>query len=386
MSKLSDWEIVGNKPLGKGGQSTVYLVRGVERTASLNAALGRLCTLGAPLPDLVRAQHLAEQIKESIREDRPKELAALKKFTPRETLGPQAEASALARLKNEIEMLSEQQTGFVPMLASNLKERWIVTQYCPNGTLEDNLGKYRGDVLGSLKALFPIIMAVAEIHKRDIVHRDIKPQNIFIGEKGELLLGDFGLVFFPNQADRITRMGESVGPRDFIPPWLSIADHPTEVTTKCDVYMLGKVLWCMVAGRPKLHREDHHHATLDLTNMFKENPHMHIVNTILDKTVVTEERDCWSSLDLASMVFTFIKILDQGGQLLTEGVPRPCRVCGHGEYVLQMTHPQKDNAVTSFQFYRPEGASGVQTGGFQAFAWACNYCGNVQFFRTNYNF
>jgi len=59
-----------------------------------------------------------------------------------------------------------------------------------------------------------------------VVHRDIKPQNIFIGEQGELLLGDFGIVFLPNQAERLSFTGESVGPRDFMPPWVLLDDHP----------------------------------------------------------------------------------------------------------------------------------------------------------------
>jgi hypothetical protein len=97
--------------------------------------------------------------------------------------------------------------------------------------------------------------------------------------------------------------------------------------------MLGKVLWCMVAGRLKLHREDFRDPRLDVTRLFPNDPDMHIVNRILEKCVVTREEDClWSALDLLPMVEAFSSMVQRGGQLLKEGVPRPCRVCGQGFY------------------------------------------------------
>jgi serine/threonine protein kinase len=128
------------------------------------------------------------------REEDPSELAALKKFIPRKD-GPEPEQTALMRLRNEVEILKKNQQGFLKMLDSNESENWIVTEYCSNGTLERHLSKYRGKPLASLLAIIPLLRTVAQLHHLDrpVVHRDIKPQNIFIGNDGELLLGDFGI-------------------------------------------------------------------------------------------------------------------------------------------------------------------------------------------------
>jgi serine/threonine protein kinase len=381
VGNLSDWELVSNVPLGRGGQSVVSLVRRRERAESRRNALRGLLGLGAPRGgEFAQAVLVARDIAEATRPDLPSELAALKKFIPRPD-NPRSE-EYVGRLKSEINVLKQGHPGFLKLLDSNEEEHWIVTEYCENGTLDKHLATYKGNVLRSLRAFVPLLKTVRDLHKMGIVHRDIKPQNIFIGTSEELLVGDFGIVYVPDLPERRTYTGESVGPRDFMPPWISIEDERPEITTQFDVYMLGKLLWSMVSGRMKLHREDFLRPKLDLTQLFPGDPHMYIVNAILEKCVVTEEKDCWDLGGVLSMVETFLGVVERGGQLLSKEVPRPCRVCGNGKYALQLTHPQKEDAATSFQFFRPIGQAGVAAGGFQALAYACDYCGNVQFFKT----
>ena len=79
---------------------------------------------------------------------------------------------------------------------------------------------------------------------------------------------------------RITRLqGETVGAGDFIPPatWRGMGARLETVKTDFDVYMLGKVLWCMVAGKPKLDREFWDEPENDLTKLFPSDPHMHMI-------------------------------------------------------------------------------------------------------------
>ncbi len=83
----------------------------------------------------------------------------------------------------------------------------MVTEYFSGGTLEDHLVDYKGNPVLALKAFRSLVNTVAQLHKEGIVHRDIKPANIFIGKDHELILGDFGLVFVPDRAPRITAYG-----------------------------------------------------------------------------------------------------------------------------------------------------------------------------------
>jgi serine/threonine protein kinase len=385
VGNLSDWEPVSDIPLGRGGQSIVSLVRRHERAESRRSALKGLFALGVPGKEFSQIELAARDIAESTRADLPSELAALKKFIPRPELGTEADRSALSRLQNEIQVLEKAHPGLVKILDSNDKERWIVTEYCSKGTLEMNLEKYKGDVQGSLAALVPLIKAVAGLHEQGIVHRDIKPQNIFVGANDELLLGDFGLVFLPDQPERLTRTGESVGPRDFMPPWVNLGPQPPKINPQFDVYMLGKVLWCMVTGRLKLHREDFREAELNVTDIFKFDPHMHAVNLILEKTVVSREKDCLgSATDLWPVAGKLLQIMRKGGQLLQPQVPRPCRVCGHGHYRPEGHIEGKPNPRAMLQFRRATNNGGEDSaGGIKIEAFVCDECGHIQFFKTD---
>lgn len=43
------------------------------------------------------------------------------------------------------------------------------------------------------KFLYQIIQAMIYIHSKNVIHRDIKPRNIFLGNNNEIKVGDFGL-------------------------------------------------------------------------------------------------------------------------------------------------------------------------------------------------
>jgi serine/threonine protein kinase len=334
MGSDSTWEKVSSDPLGSGGQSTVYLVRTPQRRDARDKSHGILRELSAQsLSETTgTADAFARATLDIGRGDNPSELAALKMFRSRDD-GFEAEQQALERMKSEIVVLAQNRPGLVRMLDHNESERWIVTEFYPEGTLDRHLSMYKGNVRLALAAFLSLVRTVADLHKDGIVHRDIKPQNIFMGHGGELLLGDFGIVFLPNQPERISVTGESVGPRDFMPPWVFLDEQPGNINPSFDVYTLGKVLWCMVSGRLKLHREDFLEDRLNVVKLFPYDPNMHMVNSILEKCVVTRERDCLrTASDLALIVATYSWMLEHNGQLVRDDVPRICRVCGLGNY------------------------------------------------------
>jgi serine/threonine protein kinase len=382
-SRKFEWEQVSPTPLGEGGQSKVYFVRTPERT--MQRASG-LSVINSHVPmmtgtsDSMSQANLeyAEAIREYIRPDLPTELGAMKEFKLRDD-----EKQSLMRLQQEIEVLQQDRPGLPKLLGSNLNERWMVTEYFSSGTLEDHLLEYRGDAALALKAFRSIVKAVALLHKEDIVHRDIKPANIFIGKNHELFLGDFGLVYVPNRQPRITAFqGETVGAGDFIPPatWRGMGTRLESVKANFDVYMLGKVLWCMVAGKPKLDREFWDEPENEVTKLFPADPHMHMINVILGHSVVERQEKCLSSAnDLLVVVDTNLESIKQGGQLLDDGIPRICHVCGIGRYARQILTP----SVPSYNMRlwdsgttHPQAMLGVEV-------WECDNCHHIEFFRTS---
>jgi hypothetical protein len=111
-------------------------------------------------------------------------------------------------------------------------------------------------------------------------------------------------------------------------PLGSHRDYLTHVALpNSDVYMLGKLLWCMVTGRLVLQREWFNRPENDVTVIFRHDPHAHMINTILKKCVVEQQQECVGIHDIRAMAIAFVSLIEQGGQLLQRKVPRPCHVC-----------------------------------------------------------
>jgi serine/threonine protein kinase len=378
MASQSQWERARPEALGKGGQSTVYLVRRPERKAARDKSFQTLKALSGQGFSESTALEFAQASLDVSRPEDASELGALKIFNPRAG-GAAAEQQAQGRLKNEIELLKQNRPGLLRLLDSNESENWIVTEYCANGTLAEQLTRFTGNARLALESFFPLVQTVAALHKESIVHRDIKPQNIFVVEpENRLVLGDFGIVFLPNQSERLSFTGESVGPRDFMPPWVLIDDQPGNINPTFDVYMLGKVLWCMVTGRLKLHREDFKEPRLNVVNIFPSDPYMHVINEILEKCVVTREKDClFSAIDLVLIVGAYLEMMRRGGNIQRNDVPRPCKVCGVGYYL-----PVRDGGSVAWALHQRVNNVDQHIGVLHMSPFECTRCGNVQVFKT----
>ncbi|SRR6266852_395425 len=196
-NQKAEWELVNPKPLGGGGQSDVYLVRTPERTKQ-RARSREIIDAHRPMMTGT-AEHMSqnnleyvEAIHEYNRPDLLSELGAMKVFKLRND-----EAQSLQRLKQEIAVLQENRPGLPKLLGSNVDERWMVTEYFPDGTLEDHLLEYKGNPALGLEDFRSVVKTTSLLHKEGIVHRDFKPANIFVRGYHELVLGDFGLVTCP---------------------------------------------------------------------------------------------------------------------------------------------------------------------------------------------
>lgn len=337
MTKFGEWEVIG--PLGSGGQSEVHIVRTPKRVRERQSCLPsiRIHSGGD------NGAALAEAIYKYARPDTPDELGALKHFskipTKRSLLPkpPNAdESEAINRLKNEISALSQTRPGLPRLLDSSEDERWIVTELFTDGTLERHILKFKGKALAAFRAFRGLVETVRSLHKDGYIHRDIKPANVFLRNDGELVLGDFGIVYLPINAERLTQTQERVGPRDYMPPWGDLGERLEEVRPNFDVYMLGKLLWCMVAGRMKLPREYHRRDQFNVARLFPDDRNMSYINRVLDNCVVERPEACLQSAeDLLELIDEILTTLEKGTPMLDDSgaLVLPCRVCGKGFYL-----------------------------------------------------
>ncbi len=122
---------------------------------------------------------------------------------------------------------------------------YLVTDYCADGSLADRLRAGRLPVADVRNLAREASAGLAAIHAAGIIHRDVKPSNIF-RLAGRWVIGDFGIARLDGDAT-LTQTGAVVGTPDYWAPETGRGDRPTQAV---DIYGLGCVLYEALVGRP----------------------------------------------------------------------------------------------------------------------------------------
>ena len=91
-----------------------------------------------------------------------------------------------------------------------------------------------------------VARALDHVHARGVVHRDLTPHNILLGEDGVPRVMDFGLVYLSEGTRDLTRVGYTLGTPQYMAPEQA---RGGEVGPHSDLYALGAVLYRVAAGR-----------------------------------------------------------------------------------------------------------------------------------------
>jgi formylglycine-generating enzyme required for sulfatase activity len=81
-----------------------------------------------------------------------------------------------------------------------------------------------------------------------LIHRDIKPDNIFLSGDGDVKLGDLGLAKMAEQTEALTVTGASMGTPYYVSP--EQAEGRKDIDLRADIYSLGCTLYRLVSGQP----------------------------------------------------------------------------------------------------------------------------------------
>jgi len=157
--------------------------------------------------------------------------------------------------------------------------QYIAIEYVEGLTLREYIGRRRGgepglSVAEAASIAAQIADALDEAHKRGIVHRDVKSENIMINARGQAKVMDFGLARLAGAA-RLTKSSSTVGTLAYMPPE---AIQGGEVDARSDLFSLGAVLYEMVAGKVPFRGE--HEASM-MYSILNEDP-IPLVETLPD--------------------------------------------------------------------------------------------------------
>lgn len=128
----------------------------------------------------------------------------------------------------------------------------IVMEYLHGADLEDTLRGFEQDQIQVsprtlIPMMNPIVRTLALAHRHNILHRDVKPGNIFVLDDGSVRLLDFGFAKFLELQD-MTRSGFVAGSPSYLAPELWLGK--TDLDQRIDVYGLGAVIFRALAGQP----------------------------------------------------------------------------------------------------------------------------------------
>ncbi|HEX4484481.1 MAG TPA: protein kinase [Solirubrobacteraceae bacterium] len=122
---------------------------------------------------------------------------------------------------------------------------YIVLEYVDGETLKQLIRRVGPlDVPQALAYTIELARALGAAHERMIVHRDVKPQNVLIGEEGGAKITDFGIARTLTE-EGLTVAGRVLGTTDYVSPEQALGQP---VTGQSDLYSLGVVLYEMLTG------------------------------------------------------------------------------------------------------------------------------------------
>jgi serine/threonine protein kinase/tetratricopeptide (TPR) repeat protein len=122
---------------------------------------------------------------------------------------------------------------------------FIAMEYLEGGSLKEYLRRKELSVKEILDLAIQIGEGLNAAHERDVIHRDIKPDNIILTRKGRPKITDFGLAKLKG-ATKITKTGTTLGTLQYMSPEQAGGQ---EVDRRSDIFSFGVILYEMVTGK-----------------------------------------------------------------------------------------------------------------------------------------
>ncbi|XWS30748.1 hypothetical protein CRYUN_Cryun23aG0015700 [Craigia yunnanensis] len=165
------------------------------------------------------------------------------------------------------------------------RELLLVYEYISNGTVADHLhGKLSNSGLLTWPVRLSIAVeaanALAYLHATDIIHRDVKTNNILLDKNFHVKVADFGLSrLFPNDVTHVSTAPQ--GTPGYVDPEYY---QCYQLTEKSDVYSFGVVLIELISAKQAVDTNRHRHD-INLANMAVSRIQNHALNELVDPSL-----------------------------------------------------------------------------------------------------
>ncbi len=214
-----------DEEIGRGGMSTVYRAYDnvLERTVAIKLMHREIAA------DSAQLERFRREARSIARLNHPNVVTVIDAGEE-----PAADAGALG----------------TPAGDGGVGSPYIVFEYVGGVTLKD-LIRHHGklEIPRAIAYAIEIARALGAAHECEIVHRDVKPQNVLISEEGSAKITDFGIARTLSE-EGLTVAGRVLASTDYVSPEQALGDP---VTGQSDLYSLGVVLFEMLTGQVPFH-------------------------------------------------------------------------------------------------------------------------------------
>lgn len=152
------------------------------------------------------------------------------------------------RFEREIKMIASlEHPAIVPVydMGDIDGQPYFVMRFMTGGSLSDMIERGSIPIADTAKIIERIAQGLAYAHRKGVIHRDLKPDNILFDDDGEPFISDFGVAKISESASNLTGSGV-IGTPAYMSPEQA---QGTEIDMRSDVYGLGVIVYQMLTGQ-----------------------------------------------------------------------------------------------------------------------------------------
>jgi serine/threonine protein kinase/tetratricopeptide (TPR) repeat protein len=167
-------------------------------------------------------------------------------------LGHWATEAHVKRFRREAEAAARlEHPGIVPIHEVGERDGscYFSMKFVEGGQLDEVTKREPMPIRRAVELIAKVARTVHYAHEHGILHRDIKPGNILLDQKGEPNLTDFGLARLVESESSVTHTLEVLGTPSYMAPEQAVGNNAA-VSSVTDVYGLGAVLYQLLTGQP----------------------------------------------------------------------------------------------------------------------------------------